>query len=272
MYTLAIANHKGGVSKTFSALRISTELANRGERVLLIDADAQAHATLYLLGEEGEEVEPDLSHILDGVPLSDIAVAISPEGFWLIPSTLRVAEMDMRLVADTGRRDQRLKRALKGVEADYSFVIVDCPPALSLVTINVLAAADGILPPVTLTNFALHGLQRFLTWVERFREEQIVTAELLAILPTFYDRRQSADREGLRTLHNSGLPLMEPVPRRTGVERLITSRIAVASAIAAAEDGEPLSLEADPLVTAAYEAATTRIMEAAGRTPALATT
>jgi chromosome partitioning protein len=254
MFTLAVANHKGGVGKSYSSVQLATELAHRGERVLLVDADAQAHSTLYLMGDDAAEVvDPDLSHILDGVSLADIVIPVSPEGFWLAPATLRVAEMDMRLVADTGRRDQRFKRALQRVEADYGYAIIDCPPALSLVTINALAAADAILSPVTLTNFSLKGLARFLRWVEQFRAEGIVQAELLAVLPTFYSGRQSADIEGLVALHNSGLPLLAPVPRRTSVERQVASRMA------GGESG------AGAAVAGPYRAAVDRIVEAAGR-------
>lgn len=223
-----------------------------------MDADAQAHATLYLLGQKAEPIEPDLSHILDGYGLADITVRVQPEGFALVPSSLRVAEMDMRLVADTGRRDQRLRRALQRVDSEYDLVIIDCPPALSLVTVNALAAADGILCPVTMQNFALHGLQRFLRWVERFREEEIVRAELIGVLPTQYAGRQSADREGLIALHNSGLPLLEPVPRRTGVERVVAGRMA----------GGDVREFPEPAVAAAYSAAADRIATAAHPAPA----
>lgn len=233
MYTVAIANHKGGVGKTFTAVRLATELGRSGQRVLLLDADPQAHATLYLLGGGAEELERDLSDIMDGVALTDIAVDVPAERLRLVPSSLRVAEMEFRLVADPGRRDQRLSRALQDLKDEVDLVIIDCPPSLSLLTVNALAAADGIVAPVQLTNFALDGLSRFLGWIEDFRREGMVRAELLGVLPTFYDRRQAADRDGLIVLHNTGFPLFEPVPRRTAVERVVASRIA-------GQDGEDL--------------------------------
>lgn len=252
MFTIAVANHKGGVGKTYSALRLATEFAQRGQRALLIDADAQAHATLYLLGMDAPVGERgDLSYILDGRRIAEIVVHLK-EGFDLLPSSLRVAEMDMRLAVDSGRRDQRLLRALQLVESDYDFVVIDCPPALSLVTMNSLAAADVIVAPVNLTNFALHGLRQFLDWLEQFRQEGIVRAQLLAVLPTFYDGRQRADRDGLIELHNSGLPLMDPIPRRTGIEGLVASRVA----------GQPLRDSSEPAVAAAYAAAADRLMRA----------
>ncbi len=252
MFTIAVANHKGGVGKTYSALRLATEFAQRGQRALLIDADAQAHATLYLLGMDAPVGERgDLSYILDGRRIGELVVHIG-DGFDLLPSSLRVAEMDMRLAVDSGRRDQRLMRALQLVESDYDFVVVDCPPALSLVTMNCLAAADVVVAPVNLTNFALHGLRQFLDWLEQFRQEGIVRAQLLAVLPTFYDGRQRADRDGLIELHNSGLPLMDPIPRRTGIEGLVASRVA----------GQPLRDSSEPAVAAAYEAAADRLMRA----------
>jgi chromosome partitioning protein len=252
MYTVAIANHKGGVGKTFTAVRLATELASADQRVLLLDADPQAHATLYLLGRKAEELERDLSDVMDGVPLSDIAVTIPTEHLRLVPSSLRVAEMEFRLVADPGRRDQRLSRALQEVGDEVDIVIIDCPPSLSLLTVNALAAADGIVAPVQLTNFALDGLNRFLGWVQDFRREGMVHAELLGVLPTFYDRRQAADRDGLIVLHNTGFPLFEPVPRRTAVERIVASRIA-------GQDGEDLG-ELDRAYTEVAKA----ILRAAG--------
>jgi chromosome partitioning protein len=251
MYTVAIANHKGGVGKTFTAVRLATELAKADQRVLLLDADPQAHATLYLLGTQAEALEHDLSEIMDGVSLRDIAVPVAPAGLQLVPSSLRVAEMEFRLVADTGRRDQRLARALEEMRDDLDLVVIDCPPSLSLLTVNALAAADGIVAPVQLTNFALSGLSRFLAWVDDFRREGMVHAELLGALPTFYDRRQAADRDGLRVLHNTELPLFEPVPRRTAVERVVASRIA-------GQDGEDLE-ELDR----AYEVVARAILQAA---------
>ncbi len=188
---------------------------------------------------------------MDGRPIAEMVVQIT-EGFDLLASSLRVAEMDMRLAADTGRRDQRLMRALQLVERRYDFVVVDCPPALSLVTVNCLAAADVIVAPVNLTNFALHGLRQFLDWLEQFRQEGIVRAQLLAVLPTFYDGRQRADRDGLIELHNSGLPLMDPIPRRTGIEGMVASRLA----------GQPERDSTEPAVAAAYQAAADRIMRA----------
>ncbi len=225
MITIAIANHKGGVGKTLTTIRLAVELASRGCRLLVVDADSQAHATIYFLGEDGlQTLEGDLSDVLNGVQLRKLIVATAYHDLDLLPASLRVAEMELRLVADPGRRDQRLARILDGLDEDYEIVIIDCPPSLGLVTINALAAADLLVSPVTLTNFALNGLSRFLSWLETFRAEGMVRARLLGVLPTSYDRRQQVDRDGLRLLHNSGLRIFQPVPKRTAVERLVASQ------------------------------------------------
>ncbi len=249
--TIAVANHKGGVGKTFTAIRVAVELAGRGRRLLVVDADAQAHATLYFIGEEGlETLEGDLSDVLDGVELSKLIVSTPYLCLDLVPASLRVAEMELRLVADPGRRDQRLARALDQLADKYDLAVIDCPPSLGLVTINALAAADLLVSPVTLTNFALNGLSRFLYWLETFRAEGMVRASLLGVLPTSYDRRQQVDRDGLRLLHSAGLRVLEPVPKRTAVERLIAAQALGANILS-----EP------PEVTEAYRLLADAILE-----------
>ncbi len=225
MITIAVANHKGGVGKTFTTIRLAVELSNRGRRLLVVDADSQAHATIYFLGEEGvQSLEGDLSDVLDGVQVKKLIVSTPHPGLDLLPASLRVAEMELRLVADPGRRDRRLARVLQSLGEEYEYALIDCPPSLGLVTINALAAADLLVAPVTLTNFALNGLSRFLSWLEAFRAEGMVRARLLGILPTSYDRRQQVDRDGIRLLHNAGLPVFQPVPKRTAVERLVAAQ------------------------------------------------
>jgi chromosome partitioning protein len=182
--TVAVANHKGGVGKTFTAIRLAVDLASRGRRLLVVDADSQAHATIYFLGEEGlDALEGDLRDILDGVQVRRLIVSTPYQRLDLLPASLRVAEMELQLVADPGRRDQRLARVLDSLADHYDVALIDCPPSLGLVTINALAAADLLVSPVTLTNFALNGLSRFLGWLETFRAEGMVRARLLGVLP-----------------------------------------------------------------------------------------
>jgi chromosome partitioning protein len=160
--------------------------------------------------------------------------------------------MELRLMADPGRRDQRLARFVDTLRQDYNLAVIDCPPSLGLVTINALAAADLLVAPVSLTNFALSGLNRFLSWLETFRAEGMVKASLLGVLPTSYDRRQQVDRDGLRLLHNVGLPVFQPVPKRTAVERLIaTQRLGAASHLEPAEVREAYAALADAVLEAA---------------------
>jgi chromosome partitioning protein len=206
---------------------------------------------VYFIGEEGlESLEGDISDVLDGVELSKLIVSTPCWRLDLVPASLRVAEMELRLVADPGRRDQRLARALDQLVDKYDLAVIDCPPSLGLVTINALAAADLLVSPVTLTNFALNGLSRFLTWLETFRAEGMVRARLLGILPTSYDRRQQVDRDGLRLLHSAGLRVLEPVPKRTAVERLIAAQALGANILS-----EP------PEVTDAYRVLADTILE-----------
>jgi chromosome partitioning protein len=131
--TVAVANHKGGVGKTFTAIRLAVDLASRGRRVLVVDADSQAHSTIYFLGEEGlEALEGDLSDILNGVQVRKLIVSTPYQRLDLLPASLRAAEMELRLVADPGRRDQRLARILDHIAEDYDLALIDCPRRLGL--------------------------------------------------------------------------------------------------------------------------------------------
>ena len=230
MYTLAVANHKGGVGKTFTAVNLGYQLAQLGHRVLLVGADSQAHATYYLFKDHA--FDRDLTDVLTAAiagnrspRLSEVVVAVPRiPNLHLVPSSLRVAELDLRLTTDFGQRHLRLSRALAEEGDTYDVALIDCPPALSLMVLNALAAADGILAPVAFTNFSLVGLNRFLTWVEHFRAEGVIHGDFLGVLPTFFDGRQRADRQGLILLHNSGHRIFDPVPRRTGSEALVAAQ------------------------------------------------
>lgn len=250
MLTAAIAIHKGGVGKTTSTVTLAAFAAAAGLRVLLVDADAQANATFWLLGEQRTiELEQDLTDaIVDHAPATEVIVETRLERLDVLPATLRVAELDLRLMADPGRRDQRLRRALDGSRERYDLILIDCPPSLSLMTVNALAAADVLLSPCQLTNFSLLGLQRFLEWVEQFRVDGIHSARHLGIIPTFYDPRTVASREGLLALHNSGHRLFPPVPRRTAVEVLVSNQQWVGEVPEGADVAQPYKAVADVLI------------------------
>lgn len=224
---IALANHKGGVAKTTTGVNLAAGLARAGHRTLLVDADAQGHATYWFVDEE-EIVEADLYAVVkDGMPVGHAIRPTRVPGLDLLPATLDLAALDLELVSMT-LREYRIRRALEPVAGDYAYVVIDLPPSLSLVVLNALAAADYIISPVSATRLGVRGLGAFLGWTDQFREEGIVSAALLGVLVTMYDGRTLVAQEVLTALRNAGLPVFEAViPRRVAAESQVGDRLVV---------------------------------------------
>src|ERR1044071_8113796 len=140
MKIIAIANQKGGVGKTTTSVNLAAALVNSGRSCLLIDLDAQATATRYLLGSYGEDGKVIYDVLLKGDKLEDITLP-SPSGVMLAPANLSLATLDMDLIGEYNR-EHRLEIALENLDADYDYIIVDCPPNLGFTTINAFVACD----------------------------------------------------------------------------------------------------------------------------------
>lgn len=225
---IALANHKGGVGKTTTAVNLAGGLARVGYRTLLIDADAQGHAT-YWFASEDEEPPGDLYAVIkDGMPTDQAIMRTRIESLDLLPATLDLAALDLELVSMT-LREYRLRRALEPIAGNYAFVIIDLPPSLSLVVLNALTAADCIIAPVSATRLGMRGLGAFLGWTEQFREDAIMTARLLGVLVTMYDGRTLVGREVIEALRASAdLTVFDSViPRRVAAEGQVGERLVV---------------------------------------------
>ena len=186
MRVLVISNQKGGVGKTTTAISLGAALAARGRRVLIIDLDPQANATSGLgASKDGSGIHGVL---LKERPITDSIVHTQVQRLDLVPSGPDMAGAEVELVPVMAR-EFRLRQALRLARGRYDTVIVDCPPSLGLLTVNALAAGDGVLIPVQCEYYALEGLAQLLDTIEAVRQRLNNALEVLAIVLTMEDRR-----------------------------------------------------------------------------------
>ena len=185
MKVLVISNQKGGVGKTTTAISLGAALAGRGQRVLIVDLDPQANATSGLGMEKTGAIHAVL---LKERPITESVAHTELEGLDLISSGPDMAGAEVELVPVMAR-EFRLRQALRAASAEYDTVLVDCPPSLGLLTVNALAAGDGVVVPVQCEYYALEGLAQLLSTIDAVRERLNEQLEVLAIVLTMEDRR-----------------------------------------------------------------------------------
>ncbi len=186
---IAIANQKGGVGKTTTAVNLAAALARTPRRVLLVDLDAQGNATMGS-GVDKHELQASTCDVLLEEVHADSAIVQTAEGYDLLPGNTDLTAAEIELMDEDGR-EQRLKRALDPLRGRYDYILVDCPPALSLLTLNALTAADSVLVPMQCEYYALEGLSALLQTIDALKARLNPALEIEGVLRSMFDVRNN---------------------------------------------------------------------------------
>jgi len=185
---IAVANQKGGVGKTTTAVNLAACLAKEGRKVLLIDSDPQGNATSGLGFDKRDVKKCIYDALINEVPMADTLKHTAYENLDVIPATIQLAGAEIELVS-LMNREGRLKNALERIKHDYDYVIIDCPPSLGLLTINALTAASSVMIPVQCEFYALEGITMLMNTIQLVQRNLNPALKLEGVVMTMFDSR-----------------------------------------------------------------------------------
>ncbi|MBC2727897.1 AAA family ATPase [Desulfosporosinus sp.] len=185
---IAVANQKGGVAKTTTAINLSACLSELGKSVLLIDLDPQGNASSGMGIAKHKLTQCIYDVLINDVPLERIIIKTEQTGLKVVPARIELAGAEIELVAQNSR-EGKLREAIESIKSDYDFIIIDCPPSLGLLTLNALTAATDVIIPIQCEYYALEGLTLLMSTLEKVRKHINPNLNILGALLTMFDAR-----------------------------------------------------------------------------------
>ncbi len=198
---ISITNQKGGVGKTTTAINLAAWLANKGKKVLAIDADQQGNTTSGI-GLDKNSIENTIYDVmLEECSLSDVKLQTCVKGLEVVPANINLTGAEIELIGKDGR-EYILKKEIDNIKEQYDFIIIDCPPSLNIITVNALTASDTVLVPIQCEYFALEGLQQLIYTIDLVQKGLNEDLELEGIVFTMYDARTNLSPEVVEAVKN----------------------------------------------------------------------